>query len=170
MYLKESEVIKYLLDQIISEGKKRYDYRLKLKRSNIGSVEPLDIHKDYKNGQSSSLVEVDIELMGWSSFSDDQLESFIRSIIDEDDNLYPIVDVEIFDLGGGGKRAIKLNLYFVYTGLDAVKSSAIDTTPIVSQVASTSSTPISGDKKGIISEIELKLAEIYNLLNRLKEE
>ncbi|PID28624.1 MAG: hypothetical protein CR982_04245 [Candidatus Cloacimonadota bacterium] len=171
MYLKESEIIKYLFEQIVLEGKDRYGNNLKIKKQNIYPPKQLDIHKEYKNGQSSSMVEIDFELMGWSSFGDEELEKFIKSIVENDENLYPIVDITVFDLGGGGRRQIKLNITFVYTGLDGLNNSfESNYTEVINKTnSSLSSTMLEGEKNEIIKDIELKLAEIFTLLNRLKK-
>ncbi|MBN1971368.1 MAG: hypothetical protein JXR48_17875 [Candidatus Delongbacteria bacterium] len=167
MYLKESEIIKFFIENFTAGAKEKYDFNAKIKKPQWSEPSSTDLYKSYKNGQYSSVVEFDFELYGWSGFADDELESHIKATIDDDENLYPIVGFELYDLGGKGKKNVKIIFKFVYTGLDALKTN-IDI-PKASNTPSVKTGVLNNSEKNeIIREIEVKISEVFTLLSKLK--
>ncbi len=163
-----------------------------MKIKKLRKNEPIirEFHKDYKDGHSSSEIEIDFNLVGWSGFSDNALDDLLKSTLEVDENFYPIVDMEIFQFTSKGKLNVKIIFKFVFTRVDVreevinstlatntnetfiEKNKKTDTIDKQNSINNSTKSNIkvedSEEKDRIIREIELRLSEIYTLLSKLK--
>lgn len=155
--LNENEIINKFLSKLEPEAKRLFGISLKIKKLDIAKPDPTDSYKKYQGGKSSIRVDVNFELLGWQSYSDNGLESFLKSILEEDDAFFAVVDLKVFELTSKGKTTVQLQFEFVFTRVD-----------VMDDLKSDSKIIIGDEKNNVIREIELKLSEIYTLLKKLK--
>ncbi len=189
MYFNENQIIEIYLKTFKEKCKDVYDSNVTIKRLRMNNPVKADFHVDYKDGDSSSEVEIDFNLVGWSGFSDKALDELLNSVLEEDDNFFPIVNLEIYQFSTKGKLNVKLIFKFVFTRVDVrqdmidssnngsisnnsnnfeSKSNNINTKEASIPKNTETKTVNSEEKDGIIREIELRLSEIYTLLSKLK--
>lgn len=156
--LNENEIINKFIAKIEPTAKRLFNITPKVKKLQIEKPEPTESYKKYQGGKSSTRVEVSFELLGWQSYSDSGLESFLRSLLEDDDEFFSVVDLQIFDLSGKGRTLVQLHFEFVFTRVDIMEEMQGGGDKIA----------LGADKDNIIREIELKLSEIYTLLKKLK--
>lgn len=157
MYYTEKEVIEQFLSFIEPEAKKQFGLSLKLKKTKISEPKPTEVYKDYKDGQSSTEVEVHFELTGWKSYQEDGLDNFIKSILDLSDEFDHIVSMDVYSFDVKGKHTVTADMNFVYTRMNVMDTKF------------EANNNLSSDSDAIIKEIELRLSEIYALLKKLKK-
>lgn len=155
--LNENEIINKFLNKIEPEAKRLFGITPKVKKLNIAKPEPTEIYKKYQGGKSSISVDVNFELMGWQSYSDNGLEAFLKSLLEEDDSFFSVVDLKVFELTSKGKTNVQLQFEFVFTRVD-----------VMDELKGDAKIVIGAEKDNIIREIEIKLSEIYTLLKKLK--
>ena len=186
IYFNENQIIELYIETFKQKCLDTYDSNVKIKK--LRKNEPIvgDFHKDYKDGHSSTEIEIDFNLLGWSGFSDNALDDLLRSTLEEDENFFPIIDLEIFQFSSKGKLNIKIIFKFVFTRVDVreevinssfntttnetfldkkdtqIKQNNNSTTAILNQIEN------SEERDRTIREIELRLSEIYTLLGKLK--
>ena len=180
IFFNENQIIELYLETFKKKCYSTFDSNVKIKK--LRKNEPIigDFHKDYKDGNSSSEIEIDFNLVGWSGFSDNALEDLLKSTLEEDENFYPVVDMEIFQFTSKGKLNVKIIFKFVFTRVDVreevISSSlAINTNKTfiekndnLSDKNNSQTGNSSEEKEKTIREIELRLSEIYTLLSKLK--
>jgi len=188
MYFNENQIIELYLETFKEKCSDTFDSNVKIKK--LRKNEPIirEFHKDYKDGHSSSEIEIDFNLVGWSGFSDNALDDLLKSTLEVDENFYPIVDMEIFQFTSKGKLNVKIIFKFVFTRVDVreeVINSTLATntnetfiekskniTPGKQNINSTNSNNqidnSTEERDKTIREIELRLSEIYTLLSKLK--
>jgi len=179
IFFNENQIIELYLETFKKRCYSTFDSNVKIKK--FRKNEPIigDFHKDYKDGNSSSEIEIDFNLIGWSGFSDNALEDLLKSTLEEDENFFPIVDMEIFQFTSKGKLNIKIIFKFVFTRVDVreeVITSSLATNTNKTFIENNNSltdnsnqaSNSSDERDKTIREIELRLSEIYTLLSKLK--
>jgi len=159
LHLNENEIIKGYLDHFVKRSSETFNLKIQIKKLNIGKPQPTELFKEFQDGKSSSEINVEIELVGWKSYSDEGLKDFMLSLLEDSDIFAPIVELEIFELGGKGRLGVNLIFKIVYARYE------IETGQKIAQ--DLSSGKIS--KNDVIREVELRLSEIYSLLDKLKD-
>lgn len=159
LHLNENEIIKGFIDHFIKRSSETFNLKVQVKKMIIGKPEPTQLFKDFQDGKSSSETNVEVELIGWRSFSDDGLKEFMLSLLEDSDAFAPIVELEVFELSSKGKVSVNLIFKIVYARYEVETGQKI--------AADLSSGKM--NKNGVIREVELRLSEIYSLLNKLKD-
>ena len=159
LHLNEDEIIKSFLEYFVQKSLEVFNLKIQVKKVHIGNVRPTELYKDFQDGKTSSETSVEMEITGWKSYSEDGLKNFMISLIEESDTFSPIVELEVFELGGKGKLGINLVFKVVYARYE------IETGRKVANDLSSGKI----NKNDIIREVELRLSEIYSLLDKLKD-
>ncbi len=153
--LTEKEIINKYLTVFENKLKKDFFQSVSLKKIQIQDPVDTELYKEYKDGYNSTKVEVNFELYGYKSYSDDNLESILNDTKEASEDFYPIAEVDVFSLNKKGKYLVQIIFDFVFIKYG------------VEQFEENNSGLDSKSKKEIISQIEFKLSEIYTLLKKL---
>ncbi|MBN2790455.1 MAG: hypothetical protein JXR69_09730 [Candidatus Delongbacteria bacterium] len=159
LYLNEKEIIKGFLDHFVKRSSETMNLKLQIKKLHIEDPRPNELYKDFQDGKSSSETNVEIEIIGWKSYSDDGLKQFMISLLDDSDVFAPIVELEVFEISAKGKLTVNLIFKIVYARYE------IETGQKIVNDLSTGKM----NKNDVIREVEIRLSEIYSLLNKLKD-
>ncbi len=159
LHLNENEIIKGFLDHFVKRSSETFNLKIQIKKLNVEKSQPTELYKEFQDGKSSSETNVEIELIGWKSYSEDGLKEFMISLLEDSDAFAPIVELEVFELAGKGKLAVNLIFKIVYARYE------IETGQKVADDLSSGKI----NKNDIIREVELRLSEIYSLLNKIKD-
>lgn len=159
LHLNENEIIKGFMDHFIKRSSETFNLKIIVKRLNIEKSQPTELYKEFQDGKSSSETNVELELVGWKSYSDDGLKEFMLSLLEDSEAFAPIIELEVFELAGKGKLTANLVFKIVYARYE------IETGQKVSEDLSSGKI----NKNDVIREVELRLSEIYSLLDKLKD-
>lgn len=154
IYFTEEETFERILADFQDKAKEKFEFNIKIKKKKISNPIATELYREYKNGESSSKVDIDFVLEGWKSYSEDGLKDIITEIIEGNDEYLHLTDFEIFELQNKGRLNVKISGDFVYTRMD-----------IMGETISEKDSTV--DKDEIKREIELRLSEIYSLLKKL---
>jgi len=158
MNLNEHEIIRKFIDIFAEKCRAVYGISVTVRNIHMEKPAATEDYKDYKDGKSSTDTEVNFELGGWKSYSDEGIKNFMMTLLDEDDDLSPIVNLEVYEMHNKGKTTVKVVFSMVYARYDITTDGKV--------VSDLKSGAI--DKNDIINQIELRLSEIYTLLKKLR--
>lgn len=159
LHLNENEIIKGFLDHFVKRSSEAFSLKLQIKKLHIDNPKSTELYKDFQDGNSSSETNVEIEVTGWKSYSDDGLRNFMLSLIEESDAFAPIIELEVFELPAKGKLTVNMLFKIVYARYE------IETGQKVTDDLSSGKI----NRNDIIREVELRLSEIYSLLDKIKD-
>jgi hypothetical protein len=159
LHLNENEIIKGFMDHFVKRSSETFNLKIIIKKLNIEKSQPTELYKEYQDGKSSSVTNVELELVGWKSYSDDGLKEFMLTLLEDSEAFAPIIELEVFELPGKGKLIANLVFKIVYARYE------IETGKKVYEDLSSGKI----NKNALISEVALRISEIYSLLDKLKD-
>jgi hypothetical protein len=159
LHLNENEIIKGYIDHFVKRGSETFGLKILVKKLNIEKPQPTELYKEFQDGKSSSETNVQVDIIGWKSYSDDGLKEFMLTLLEDSEAFAPIIELEVFELPGKGKLIANLVFKIVYARYE------IETGKKVYEDLSSGKI----NKNDVIREVELRLSEIYSLLDKLKD-
>ncbi len=158
MNLNEHEIIKKFMVHFIKKCKSVYNLDVAVRSLTVGKPVPTEDYKQFKDGKNSTDTEIDFEILGWKAYADNALKNFMQSLLEDEDDFSPIVNMDVYELQNKGKTTVRVIFSMVYAKYE------ISTEGKVTEDIKSGGL----DRDGIINEIELRLSEIYTLLKKLR--
>lgn len=159
IYLNEKEIINKYLDILKQTAQKNLNITLNIKKLKVDNPEESEEYKNYKNGDNSSLVKVDFEMQGWKTYSDEGFENFCHSILELDEQFFPIINLDVYEIAGKGRVSVNMDFTFVFIRTDVQDDKFWEYGENKDSLV----------KEEVIRDIEIRLSEIYSLLTKLKK-
>ena len=159
LHLNENEIIKGFMDHFVKRSSETFNLKIIVKKLNIQKSKPTELYKEFQDGKSSSETNVELELVGWKSYSDDGLKEFMLSLLEDSEAFAPIIELDVFELAGKGKLTANLIFKVVYARYEVETGQKVTDDLASGKI----------NKNDVIREVELRLSEIYSLLDKLKD-
>ena len=159
IYLNEKEIINKYLDTLKQTAQENLNITVSIKKLKVDNPEDTEEYKNYKNGENSSLVKVDFEMQGWKTYSDEGFENFCHSILELDEQFFPVINLDVYEVTGKGKISVNMDFTFVFTRTDVQDDKFWEDGKNKDSLV----------KEEVIRDIEIRLSEIYSLLTKLKK-